>query len=81
MSTTDYLETARSRSLADDSKVSEAELHATNPGIKEGWETLQALRREIAQRKQEASKAIDAEFAERFKEATESYALLLQMTR
>lgn len=81
MSDTDHLKKTQAKSLEDDSKVSEAELHETHPNIKEGWEDLQALRREIAQKKQAASRAIDDEYRERLNDATSNYAFLLTMTR
>lgn len=76
-----YLQNSREKSLADDSNVSEAELHATQPGIKDCWEELQSIKRRIATAKQEASAAVDAQFAEELKSAEESYALVMHMSR
>lgn len=81
MSEVDHLKNTKTKSLEDDSKISEAELHATHPHIKEGWEDLQALRREIALKKQEASRAVDAEYKDRLTELSDNYALLLTMSR
>jgi hypothetical protein len=76
-----YLQNSREKSLTDDSNVSEAELHATQPGIRESWEEIQALKKRIAIAKQEASAKVDAEFAEELKSAEDAYALVMHMSR
>jgi hypothetical protein len=77
----DYLTNLREKSLADDSNVSEAELHASSESIKEGWQTIQDIKKRIATAKQEAIKKIDEQFAEELKAAEENYAFLLTLTR
>lgn len=78
---TDYLANLREKSLSDQSNVSEAELHASSESIKEGWQTIQDLKRKIAEAKQEAIKKIDAEYKQELKDAEENYAFLLTLTR
>jgi L-lactate utilization protein LutB len=78
---TDYLANLREKSLGDASNVSEPELHASSESIKEGWQTIQDLKRKIATAKQEAIKKIDEQFAEELKDAEENYAFLLTLTR
>jgi L-lactate utilization protein LutB len=77
----DYLKGQREKSLADSSKISEAELHASNEGILDGWQTIQDIRRKIATTKQEAIKKIDADFKDELKDAEDNYALLITLTR
>jgi hypothetical protein len=77
----DYLKAQREKSLADSSKISEAELHTDNDGIKDGWQAIQDIRRKIATAKQEAIKKVDAEFKDELKDAEDNYALLITLTR
>jgi L-lactate utilization protein LutB len=77
----DYLKSQREKSLKDDSKTSEAELHANNEGILDGWQAIQDIRRKIATAKQEAIKKVDEDFKEELKDAEDHYALLITLTR
>lgn len=75
------LKKTREQSLSDLSNVSEAELHATQPNIKDSWTELQAVKRKIMEAKQKAAKDVDAQFADELKAAEEAYAFVLYLTR
>lgn len=77
----DYLETARKKTLADDSNISEAELHATNESIRDSWLELQDIKRRISAAKEEASKKVDDDFKDELDAAVSSYALLITFSR
>jgi hypothetical protein len=77
----DYLKNQRNKSLSDMSKVSEAELHADNEGIRAAWQEIQDLKRKIAVAKQEALAKVDADFKDELKGTEDNYALLLTLTR
>lgn len=77
----DYLKNQRSKSLSDLSKVSEAELHAENEGIREAWQEIQDLKRKIATAKRDAITKVDAEFQQELKGCEDNYALLLTLGR
>ncbi len=77
----DYLANARDKSLEDDSKITEAELHATHENILEGWKALQDVKRRIMEAKIAAAKKVDEQFHEELKDAEANYALLLTLTR
>jgi hypothetical protein len=77
----DYLKNQRTKSLTDLSKVSEAELHAENEGIKEAWQNIQDLKRKIATAKREAIEKIDAQFRIELADMEGNYALLLTLGR
>lgn len=77
----DYLASTRARSLEDDSTTSEAELHASHDGIREGWERLQECKRRKALAKAAAAKKVDEEFQEELKGLESEYSMLLMLSR
>lgn len=77
----DIMKTARERSLEDDSKISEAELHAENDGIKESWQAIQDILRRMAEAKAAAIKKVNDDFAEELNSAQEQYAMLISLGR
>lgn len=81
MSDEDYLKQQKKKSLEDQSNVSEAELHASNESIKEGWQAIQDLKRKIFDAKKAAVAKVDEEFKQELKDLEDTYALLITLTR
>jgi hypothetical protein len=77
----DYLAGQRTKSLTDDSLISESELHATHANIKESWDQLQDCRRRIAIAKQEASAKVHQEFTEELQGLEANYAMVMTLSR
>jgi len=78
---TDYLKNARDRSMVDDSKVSEAELHADNEGIRNSWLAIQEVKGRMAVAKQEAIAKVNEQFKEELEGAMADYAMLVSLGR
>ncbi len=77
----DYLANQRTKTLDDDSTVSEAELHATHENIRESWEELQECKRRIAAAKNSASIKVDLEFKDELDQLMADYALVMTLSR
>jgi hypothetical protein len=77
----DYLQGAREKSLADDSNVSESELHANNESIRDGWQRIQDLKHKIAEAKKQAIQKVNDDHAAAMAEAVSDYALLISLSR
>lgn len=77
----DYLQGAREKSLADDSNVSESELHANNESIRDGWQRIQDLKHKIAEAKKQAIQKVNEEYAAEMADAVSDYALLISLSR
>jgi hypothetical protein len=77
----EYLSNTREKSLGDDSKITEAELHATHENIREGWERLQECKRRIAAAKVAAAQKVTDEFKEELDGLLSEYSMLLMLSR
>jgi hypothetical protein len=77
----DYLQGAREKSLADDSNVSESELHANNESIRDGWQRIQDLKHKIAEAKKQAIQKVNDDHAAAMADAVSDYALLISLSR
>lgn len=77
----DYLKQQQKKSLEDSSNISEAELHASNESIKEGWQAIQDLKRKIAEAKVAAIAKVEADYKDELKNLEDNYALLITLTR
>lgn len=77
----DYLANAREKSLEDDSKISESELHVHHEGVRDGWQRIQDLKHKIAEAKKTAIQKVNEQFAAEMAEAEGDYALLISLTR
>jgi hypothetical protein len=77
----DYLSGTREKSLGDDSKITEAELHATHDNIREGWDRLQECKRRMAAAKVAASQKVTDDFKEELDGLLAEYSMLLMLSR
>lgn len=77
----EYLKTTRERSLEDDSKTSESELHASNESIREGWQLIQDIKNKISGDKKIAIKKVNDQYQSELAAAMSNYALLISLTR
>ncbi len=78
----DALSRVRKNSMIDGRGTVEAALlQDDDSAAKNMWENIQALRREVVQKKTDALKAIDAEYNEKIKEAEAQYALIVSISR
>lgn len=78
----DALARVRKNSMVDGRGTVEAALlQDGDSAAKNMWENVQAIRREVVQKKTGALKAIDAEYAEKIKEAEAQYALIVSISR
>ena len=77
----DHLAIARERSLEDDSKITEAELHQSDEGIMDAWKQIQSIKADMVSAKQEALRQVNLRYSDELKTAESQYALLIHLTR
>lgn len=77
----DVLATVRKQGMTQHTNVSEIEMRQENESADSLFRDLQALKAEIARKKQEASKRIDEEYSDRLRKAQERYALCMKLMR
>lgn len=79
--TSDYLKKARASGLNSDSPYTEAELLESREEVREAWEALMEVRKEMQEAKLKALSEVDAEFAEKLGDAEANYAIMLSLAR